>query len=169
MCFGRGCAGLGAQHALSPWLAGPVGGCVPRGCCRGWPPFFVNGIWCLALSLLQPLVPQLAPLRAVVARCGCGEEAFPGGAFRRFEGRLSSGAPPPPAAPSLGGLLGSATHVPWARVCRRGGPALSPWPVGPMGTACRGGGGGRLRGGWPSGAARGVWFLALSPPRPLAP
>ena len=32
------------------------------------------------------------------------------------EGRLRSGAPPPPTARPLGGLLGSATHVLWARV-----------------------------------------------------
>ena len=40
-----------------------------------------------------------------------------GGAFRRCEGRLRSGAVPPPTARPLGGLLGSATQVLWARVC----------------------------------------------------
>ena len=64
-------------------------------------------------------------------------------------GRLRSGAPPPPTARPLGGLLGSATHVLWARVCGCGGPILSPWPACPVGAACRGGGlvGGRPRGG----------------------
>ena len=65
-----------------------------------------------------------------------------GGAFRRCEGRLRSGAVPPPIARPLGGLLGSATHVLWARVCGCGGPTLFPWPACPVGAACRGGGGG---------------------------
>ena len=34
-----------------------------------------------------------------------------GGALCRCEGRLRSGAPPPPAACPLGGLSGSATNV----------------------------------------------------------
>ena len=65
------------------------------------------------------------------------------------EGHLRSGAPPPPTARPLGGLLGSATHVLWARMCGCGGPTLSPWPACPVGAACRGGGvvGGRPRGG----------------------
>ena len=56
------------------------------------------------------------------------------------EGLLRSGAPPPPTARPLGGLLGSATHVLWARVCGCGGPTLSPWPACLVGAACRGGG-----------------------------
>ena len=48
------------------------------------------------------------------------------------EGRLRSGAPPPPTARPLGGLLGSATNVLWARVCKCGGPTLSPWPACPV-------------------------------------
>ena len=48
------------------------------------------------------LAPQRAPLRAGVARCGGGGRASPGGgAFRRCEGRLVSGAVPPPAARPL--------------------------------------------------------------------
>ena len=65
-----------------------------------------------------------------------------GGAFHFCEGRLGSGAPPPPTARPLGGLLRSATHVLWARACGCGGPTLSPWPARPVGAACRGGGGG---------------------------
>ena len=56
------------------------------------------------------------------------------------EGRLRSSAPPPPTARPLGGPLGSANHVLFARVCARGGPTLSPWPACPVGAACRGGG-----------------------------
>ena len=65
-----------------------------------------------------------------------------GGAFQCCEGRLGSCAPPPATARPLGGLLGSATHVLWARACGCGGPTLSPWPAHPVGAACRGGGGG---------------------------
>ena len=52
--------------------------------------------------------PQRAPLRAGVARCGAGGGASPGGgAFHHCEGRLRSGAVPPPTArPLLGGLPG---------------------------------------------------------------
>ena len=53
-----------------------------------------------------------------------------------------SGAPPPPTAHPLGGLLGSATSLLWARACGCGGPTLSPWPARLVGAACRGGGGG---------------------------
>ena len=70
-----------------------------------------------------------------------------GGAFHRCEGRLRSGAPPPPTARALGGLSGSATHVLWPRVCRCGGQALSPWLACPVGAACRGGCGGPSLGG----------------------
>ena len=53
-------------------------------------------------------------------------EGVPGrGALRRCERRLSSSPLPPLAARPQGGLLGSATHVLWARVCGLGGPALS--------------------------------------------
>ena len=72
-----------------------------------------------------------------------------GGAVRRCEGRLGSGAPPPPAARPLGGLSGSATHVLWARVCGRGGPAPAPWPACPLGGCA------------PRGWQGGVWIQAL--------
>ena len=70
-----------------------------------------------------------------------------GGAYHHCEWRLRSGAVPPPTARPLGGLLRSATHVLWARVCGCGGPTLSPWPACPVGAACRGGGGGPSPGG----------------------
>ena len=89
-----------------------------------------------------------------------------GGAFHHCEGRLSSGAVPPPTARPLGGLSGSATSVLRARVCGCGGPTLSPWPACPVGAACRGGGGGPSPGWGPATVARGVWCQALSLPRP---
>ena len=58
-----------------------------------------------------------------------------------------SGAVPPPTARPIGGLLGSATHVLWARVCGCGGPTLSPWLACPVGPSCSGGGGGAVPGG----------------------
>ena len=73
-----------------------------------------------------------------------------GGAVRRCEGRLGSGAPPPPAARPLGGLLGSATHVLSVQMCGRGGPAPAPWPACPVGGCTPWGGGGRLGSGAPS-------------------
>ena len=117
----------------------------------------------------QAQAPQHAPLRAGVARSGGGGRASPGGgAFHRCEGRLRSGAAPPPNARLLGRLLGSATHVLWARVCGCGGPTLSPWPACPAGAACRGGGGGPSPGGWPATVVRDVWCQALSLPWPPA-
>ena len=50
---------------------------------------------------------------------------FGGGAFHHCEGRLRSGAVPLLTARPLGGLLRSATHVLWVRVCGCGGPTLS--------------------------------------------
>ena len=102
-------------------------------------------------------------------RCSLSEwrKGVPGGgAFHHCEGRLGSGAVPPPTACPLGGLLGSATHVLWVRVCGCGGPTLSPWPACPVGAACRGGGGGLSPGGWPATVVRGAWCQALSLPRP---
>ena len=57
---------------------------------------------------------------ALASRCcalwGWREGVPGGGASRRCEGRLGSGALPPPAARPLGGLPGSAVHVLWARL-----------------------------------------------------
>ena len=78
-----------------------------------------------------------------------------GGAFYCCEGRLGSGAPPPPTARPLGGLLGSAIHVLWARACGCGGPSLSPRPARPVGAARRGAGPWRsCAGGGRGGACR---------------
>ena len=89
-----------------------------------------------------------------------------GGAFHHCEGRLRSGAVPPPTARPLSGLLGSATHMLWARVC---GCGAQHCPLGPhalWGLRAAGVAGGRPRGGWPATVVRGVWCQALSLPRP---
>ena len=88
------------------------------------------------------------------------------------EGRMRSGAPPPPTARPLGWLLGSATHVLWARVCGCGGRTLYPWPACPVGAACRRGGvvGGRPRGGVACHCCEGRLVSGAVPPptaRPL--
>ena len=93
-----------------------------------------------------------------------------GGAFHHCEGRLRSSAVPPPTAHPLGGLLGSATHVFWARACGCGGPTLSPWPACPVGAACRGGGGGPFEGGVACHSCEGRLVSGAVPPpaaRPL--
>ena len=134
----------------------------------GRPATVVRGVCCQALSLPRPPVlwgghpgyrdpcvrgavgASVGTLHRFhsVARCGGGGRATPGGgAFHRREGRLRSGDLPPPTARRWGGLLGSATHVLWARLCGCGGPTLFPWPACPVGAACRRGGGGLSPGG----------------------
>ena len=81
-----------------------------------------------------------------------------------------SAAPPPATARPLGGLLGSATHMLWARVCCCGGPAVSPWPACPVGAACRGSGGGQSPGGAACHRCEGRLVSGAVPPpaaRPL--
>ena len=127
------CEGRLVSGAVPPLAARPLerAARVPRPVCPG----------CGGCGRGDPAVaPQRAPLRAGVARCGGGGRASPGGgAFHHCGGRLRPGAVPPPTARPLGGLLGSATHVLWARVCGCGGPTLSPRPACPVGAACRGG------------------------------
>ena len=113
--------------------------------------------------------PSTGPTACALAgrRCSLWQKGIPGGgAFHHCEGRLRSGTVPPPTVGPLGGLLGSATHVLWARVCGCGGQTLSPWPACPVGAACRGGGGGPSPGGWPATVVRGARCQALSLPRP---
>ena len=107
-----------------------------------------------------------------------------GGAFHRCDGRLWSGAPPPRTARPLGGLffalngafcgrpgrllgglLGSATHMLWARACWCGGPTLSPWPACPVGAACPGGGGGPSPGGVACHCCEGRLVSGAVPPQ----
>ena len=109
---------------------------------------------------------SVRPCGPALLAVGVAEGRPRGGAFHHCEGRLRSGAVHPPTARPLGGLLGSATHVLWARVCGCGGPTLSPWPACPVGAACRGGAGGPSLGGLPATVLRGVWCQALSLPRP---
>ena len=140
----------------------------------GVPSRILRGVRCQALSLPQQPVlwsgqpgfrdpcvtgavgagvgTQTGPTACALARRHCSlwgwRKGVPGGgAFHHCEGRLRSGAVPPPTARPLGGLLGSATHVLWARMCGCGGPTLSPWPACPVGAACREGGGGASPGG----------------------
>ena len=80
-----------------------------------------------------------------------------GGSFRRCEGRLWSGAPPPPAARSLGRLSGSATNQTCCgRGCAGVGGQHCPGGLHALwGLARRGGGGGSLgSGALPFQAAR---------------
>ena len=76
--------------------------------------------------------PSASPTARALASRRCAlwgwREGVPGeGALHCCEGRLSSGARPPPAARPQGGLSRSATPVLLARVCGLGGPALSLW------------------------------------------
>ena len=162
----------------------------------GWPATVVRGVWCQALSLPRPPVlwggqpgfcnpcvpgavyagvgPSTGRTACALAGRRCSlwgwRKGVPGGgAFHRHEGRLRLGAPPPPTARPLGGLLGSATHVLWARVCGCGGPTLSPWPACPVGAACRGGGGGPSPGGVACHCCEGRLVSGAVPPTAARP
>ena len=109
--------------------------------------------------------PQRAPLWAGVAHVGVAEGRPRGGAFRRCEGRLRSGAPPPPTARPLGGLSGSTTTC-CERACAGVGAHHCPLGLHALwGLRAAGVVGGRSRGGWPATVVRGVWCQALSLPR----
>ena len=115
--------------------------------------------------------PAPAPLCGALASCGCAlwgrRKGVPGGgAFRRCEGRLSSGASPPPVARPLGGLPGPANRVLWARSCECGGPPLFPWLACPVWGCLSRGWWGPSPEVWPSTVARSVWCQALSLPLP---
>ena len=140
--------------ALSPWFHCPV-----RAACRwggGGPSSGVGSRGSATRMSRVRLVgtwgPSTGPTACALAGRRCSLSGWRrgvpgGGAFHRCEGRLRSGAPPPPTACPLGGLSGSAPHVLWARVCACGGPALSPRLACPVGAAFRGGGGGPSQGG----------------------
>ena len=102
-------------------------------------------------------------------RCAGVVGAVPGGVARhRCEGRLVSGAVPPPVARPLGGPSGSATHMLWVRACGCGARHCplglhALWELRAAGVV-----GGRPRGGWPATVARGVWCQTLSLPQPPA-
>ena len=132
----------------------PCGDCVPRGWWR---------------SQHRPHSVSVVPLLAAVAYCGGGGRASPG-ACRHCGERLSSGAPPSPAARLWAGCRG-----PLPACCGRGSASVGcqcggTVPSGRMprvGLRAAGVVGGRLRGGLPSTIARGVRCPAL--PLPLPP
>ena len=160
------CALAGRRCSLCGWRKG-VPGVVPS--------TIVRNVWCQALSLPRPPVHWSGwpgfrdPCVPGAVSAGAGTQHQPNSvltcgpallAVGRAEGRprggclpplcegcLRAGAVPPLTARPLGGLLGSATHVLWARVCGCGVPTLSPLAACPLGAACRGGGGGPSPGG----------------------
>ena len=90
-----------------------------------------------------------------------------GVACQRFEGRLVSGAVPPPAARPLRRAARVPRPLcPGCSGCGRGDPAPAPGHA-PLraGVARRGGGGRASPGGVPSAVVRGVWGQALPLPR----
>ena len=117
-CCGRGRAGVRSQHCPPGWLF------LRGAACRGGGGRLSRGgvaFHCCEGRLVSGAVPLPAARlwgRAARTRCPC----VPG------TGGVGMGAPA--AAPSArpeGRLSGSATHLLWARVCGRGGPALSLW------------------------------------------
>ena len=163
---------LGAVRPLWGWRKGVPGGCLPllqgasdvrrspspdcpptgRAVGVHYPHAAGAGVWVWGPNTV-PLA--CMPCGGCVPRGWRG--AVPGGgAFHRCEGRLRSGAPPPPTACPLGGLSGSATHMLRARGCGCGGRSRSPWPACWWGLRAVGVVGGRLRGGWPATVVRGV-------------
>ena len=91
-----------------------------------------------------------------------------GGAFHRCEGRLMSGAVPPPAARPLERAARVPRPVcPGCGRCGRVDPAPAPQRAPLRAGVARCGGGGRASpGGVPSTVVRGAWCQALSLPRP---
>ena len=155
----------------------------------------VRGAWCQALSLPRPpvlwsgqpgfrdpCVPDavdagvwtqhrphsVRPCRPALLAVGVVEGRPRGGAFHRCEGRLVSGAVPPPAARPLERAARVPRPVcPGCGQCGRVVPAPAPQraPLRAGGARC-GGGGRASPGGVPSTVVRGAWCQALSLPRP---
>ena len=134
-CCGRGCVRVGAQHcppglhalwglrwpatvhrcegrlvsgAVPPAAACPLGRAagVPRPVSR--------------VRSVRVWRPSTGPTACALAGRRCAPPGWRkgvpgGGAVRRCQGRLGSGAPPPPAARPLGGLPGPTTHWLWVR------------------------------------------------------
>ena len=156
------CEGRLVSGAVPPPAARPLerAARVPQPVCPG----------CGRCGRVDPApAPQRAPLRAGVARCGGGGRASPGGGlFRRCEGRLVSGAVPPPAARPLERAARVPQPVcPGCGRCGRVDPAPAPQRAPLRAGVARCGGGGRASpGGVPSTVVRGAWCQALSLPRP---
>ena len=132
------CEGRLVSGAVPPPAARPPerAARVPRPVCPG----------CGRCGRVDPApAPQRAPLRAGVARCGGGGRASPGGgAFHRCEGRLVSGAVPPPAArPPERAARVPRPACPGRGRCGRGDPAPAPQRAPLRAGVARCGGGGR--------------------------
>ena len=139
------CALAGRSCSLWGWRRGvPRGGAFHR--CEGRlrsgtppPPLPPGSATCVSrVRSVRPRGPSTGSTACALAGRRCAlwgwQKGVPGGvACRRCEGRLRSGAPPPPTARPPGGLSGSATHVLWVRVCGCGGPALAAWLPCPVG------------------------------------
>ena len=136
---------------------------VPRPVCPG----------CGRCGRVDPApAPQRAPLRAGVARCGGGGRASPGGgAFYRCEGRLMSGAVPPPAArPPERAARVPRLVCPGCGRCGRVDPASAPQRAPLRAGVARCGGGGRASpGGLPSTVVKGRLVSGAVPPPAARP
>ena len=163
----------------------------------GVPSTVVRGAWCQALSLPRPLVLRsvqpgfrdprvpgavdagvwtrhrphsVRPCGPALLAVGVAEgRPRGGGAFHRCEGRLVSGAVPPPAArPPERAARFPRPVCPGCGRCGRVDPAPAPQRAPLRAGVARCGGGGRASpGGVPSTVVRGAWCQALSLPRPL--
>ena len=162
----------------------------------GVPSTVVRGAWCQALSLPRllvlrsaqpgfrdPCVPgavdagvwtqhrphSVRPCGPALLAVGVAEERPRGGAFHRCEGRLVSGAAPPPAArPPERAARVPRPVCPGCGRCGRVDPAPAPQRAPLRAGVARCGSGRRASpGGVPSTVVRGAWCQALSLPRPL--
>ena len=162
----------------------------------GVPSTVVRGAWCQALSLPRPLVLRsvqpgfcdpcvpgavdagvwtqdrphsVRPCGPALLAVGVAEGRPWGGAFHRCEGRLVSGAVPPPAArPPERAARVLRPVCPGCGRCGRVDLAPAPQRAPLRAGVARCGGGGRASpGGVPSTFVRGAWCQALSLPRPL--
>ena len=161
----------------------------------GVPSIIVRGAWCQALSLPRspvlwsgqpgfrdPCVPgavdagvwtqhrphSVRPCGPALLAVGVAEGRPRGGAFHRCEGRLVSGAVPPPAArPLERAARVPRPACPGCSRCGRGDSAPAPQRAPFRASVARCGCGGRASlGGVPSTVVRGAWCQALSLPRP---
>ena len=161
----------------------------------GVPSAVVRGAWCQALSLPRspvlrsgqpgfrdPCVPgavdadvwtqhrphSVRPCGPALLAVEVAEGRSRGSAFHRCEGRLVSGAVPPPATRPLERAARVPRPVcPGCGRCGRVDPAPAPQRAPLRAGVARCGGGGRASpGGVPSTVVRGAWCQALSLPRP---
>ena len=158
----RRCEGRLVSGAVPPPTARPLerAARVPRPVCPG----------CGRCGRVDP-----APAQHSVRPCGpallavaVAEGRPRGGAFHRCQGRLVSGAVPPPAARPLERAARVPRPVcPGCGRCGRVDPAPAPQRAPLRAGVARCGGGGRASpGGVPSTVVRGAWCQALSLPRP---